>query len=287
MSKSDTWMPLYIGDYLADTMHLNAAQHGAYLLLLMHQWRTGPLVDDDAQLATIARCDLALWRRAVGPVVRRFFDPTPEGLAQKRLATERLNAMALSAKLSDAGKTAAAKRWNKDANGIANASKKDANGITNAYDTQYPSDTPSPSPSQKEERETSSLSSNLVPKALIDAQFDEFWKSYPRKTAKDSAKKAFVAALKRTPHTEILAGVKRGQWNPDPRFIPYAATWLNQGRWQDETLPEGTPSGPREPHSGQRKTGVNAAMDWMAEEFDNATQAPEFRGETIDGSAIQ
>ena len=47
------WMPLYVADYLANTGRLSAAEHGAYLLLIMQYW-TGRLPDDDTQLARIA-----------------------------------------------------------------------------------------------------------------------------------------------------------------------------------------------------------------------------------------
>jgi len=71
---SQPWMPLYIADYLADTSHLNATEHGAYLLLIMHYWRAGSLPQEDRFLARIARMTDREWTK-VRPVISAFFEP--------------------------------------------------------------------------------------------------------------------------------------------------------------------------------------------------------------------
>jgi uncharacterized protein YdaU (DUF1376 family) len=102
MSRTDTWMPLYIGDYLADTMSLEAREHGAYLLLLMHYWRNGPLPDDDRALAGIARVDRKTWISDTGPIVRQFFTARDGLLNQKRVDLERAQAVSISDKRRNA-----------------------------------------------------------------------------------------------------------------------------------------------------------------------------------------
>jgi uncharacterized protein YdaU (DUF1376 family) len=108
MSAVDTWMPLYIGDYLADTGHLTAAEHGAYLLLLMQQWRRGWLPDDDMQLSRMVRMRVEHWRRIAGNV-RAFFaaGEMPGTLQQKRLHAEREKALSISQKRADAARAKA------------------------------------------------------------------------------------------------------------------------------------------------------------------------------------
>lgn len=65
-------MQLYPGDYRRDTAHLNAAQHGAYLLLIMHYWSNDGLPDDDKQLARIACMTLVQFKKNKH-VLQKFF----------------------------------------------------------------------------------------------------------------------------------------------------------------------------------------------------------------------
>lgn len=41
MNGIDVWMPMFIGDYLANTIGLTHSQHGAYLLSIFKYWQKG------------------------------------------------------------------------------------------------------------------------------------------------------------------------------------------------------------------------------------------------------
>lgn len=114
MKKTDIWMPLYIGDYLADTARLTTEQHGAYLLMLMDHWRNGPLPDDDDALAAVTKLPMPAWLRHKATLAG-FFTVLDEKWFQKRLAEEKKRARAITAKRSVAGKAGAGKRWGRGA----------------------------------------------------------------------------------------------------------------------------------------------------------------------------
>lgn len=68
---SQGWMPLYIGDFVADTMHLSAQEFGAYMRIVLHYWKTHkPPPDNDATLCRIAVVHPPHW-----PKVRRIIEP--------------------------------------------------------------------------------------------------------------------------------------------------------------------------------------------------------------------
>lgn len=78
-----------------------------------------------------------------------------------------------------------------------------------------------------------------------DAQverFNEFWKQYPKKVGKAAAQKAWKqvkpdAALFERMMRAVGIAKKSDQWTREGgRFIPNPATWLNQGRWDDEPV---------------------------------------------------
>lgn len=91
----------------------------------------------------------------------------------------------------------------------------------------------------KEEGEEDSSSSLMT----VKPDFEDFWLAYPRKVGKGAARRSYVRALSKIKvhdgHTVLMLALAmiRPRWT-DPKYIPHAATWLNQERWQDEVSEE-------------------------------------------------
>lgn len=79
--------------------------------------------------------------------------------------------------------------------------------------------------------------------AWIPERFERFWNMYPRKVAKGAAYKAFTKLIKAQKDVEGFMGTlmaslawwkAQASWTKDGgKFIPYPATWLNRGNWED------------------------------------------------------
>lgn len=84
----------------------------------------------------------------------------------------------------------------------------------------------------------------IVPKGTTSTEsfsshFSNFWNCYPKKVGKRAAWAAWRRHKLGTKIVEILKAVesqkKSEQWQRDGgQYIPNPATWLNQGRWDDE-----------------------------------------------------
>ena len=75
------------------------------------------------------------------------------------------------------------------------------------------------------------------PTDTLDDDFAEWYAEYPRKVGKQAAIKAYRKARKIATAQQILDGLRRQSPKlaaAETRFRPHPATWLNEGRWEDE-----------------------------------------------------
>jgi len=105
------YLPLWTDAFLADTVHLDNRESGAYLLLLISSWRLGgSLPNDDIRLARYAKCTKREWARIKSVVLPFWSVDEKGGLFQKRLEAERKYVSDKSAK----ARSAAQAKWLKE-----------------------------------------------------------------------------------------------------------------------------------------------------------------------------
>lgn len=69
---------------------------------------------------------------------------------------------------------------------------------------------------------------------------EEIYKLYPKKVGRGIALKAIRRAMNKVPYEKLLESVREysaavARWpEQEKQFVPFPATWFNQGRWDDD-----------------------------------------------------
>lgn len=204
------YMQLYVSDYLADTAHLTAQQHGAYMLLLMNYWQRGKALDNtNERLSHVARLSPKEWEENKD-VLSEFFEIENEYWFHSRIENDLNKIREKSAKASFAGRRSV----------VARELNKRSTNAEQAFNHKE---------EDKEEEEDKDKKQT----------FDLFWKNYPLKVGKGAAIKAFEKAIRVTDPDVIIKGAQRYFADPNrsQAYTAHPATWLNAHRWLDDPLP--------------------------------------------------
>lgn len=220
---------------LAGMMELTLEERGAYNTVLdLIYARDGLVDDDDRFIAGWLRVDVRIWKRIRTVLIEKKKLYAVDGaLRNSRADAEVDKGLSRIASASDAGLASAAKR------------KSEANKTSGIASTSVQLNSQLSTTTTKPIQTESSLRS-LVQSDGWPADFrEQFWKAYPRKSAKLAAMKALEAVRKRGAVTwdRLLSTVAAYAATADPQFTKHPATWLNQGCWDDEPPKSGKPHG--------------------------------------------
>jgi uncharacterized protein YdaU (DUF1376 family) len=250
-------MQLYVSDYLADTAHLTAQQHGAYMLLLMNYWQRGKALDNsNERLSHVARLSPEEWIDAK-PTLEEFFIVEDNVWTHARVEDDLAKIREKSVKASFAGRRSVVARGLNER-------------LTNAEQ------------SLNHKEEDKEEDKDINKKEL----FVDFWNVYPIKVGKGAAQKAFEKAIRTTDADIIIKGALRYKSDPNrvQAYTAHASTWLNAHRWLDEALPQRnlSPAEIKEKElqearikSEREKEQAAQLFDEQEEEKRNTVQPPE------------
>lgn len=286
-TKNRPWMKFYPSDWQADDglrqCSLMARGLWIEMIAIMHKSATyghlliagvNPTVN---QIAAAVRGDAKATKAGLEELESwNVFSRTDDGVIfSRRMVADAEKAERDAANGRDGGNPQLKPSNNTTVNGSGNE------GVNPPHKAQIPE---AREQIPEEERSFASLTPARAP--AKPGFFEDWWREYPKKVGKDAARKSYDHARRRgATDADLIAALHRQQWPQDPRFIPNPATWLNQGRWQDDptaTVRAGSAPPP--------KPGSQAERDQLRAELDAILASPReafFEDELPQGRLLQ
>ena len=235
----------FIGDYQRKTNRLSILEDGVYRRLLDEYYANElPLPLEKDSCFRLVRAIKPVERKAVLKILSMYFTKTPDGYTQSRAAEQIVEYKGKSEKASRSSRA----RW-------------DANAAETDMRTDKRTDMLARSQKLEQEQETSKQPPTPPARKLADVPegFSNWYDAYPRKHGKLAAVKAWKKIKPSKTLAAQMAEAIRNQTaqhhfqnGQGEDFVPNPATWLNQGRWDDEI-------------TGPPKRKMRSAVDEMQE----------------------
>ena len=225
----DPAMLFYTKDFLTGVAFLSMKERGQYITLLCLQQQLGHMSKKQMETA-VGKISPGLWEKFVEDEQGLWYNVRADVEIGKRLAH------------CEKQRETIMKRWNKTP---ADDTTVDTTVDTTEDTMVDTTDIPRYNHGITTVIPLANANANIQDKARDkgtigrrEKEFSIFWEAYPKKVGKQAARKSFD----RIPASEIPklvpaveAQKQSQQWKREGgRFIPNPATWLNQGRWDDE-----------------------------------------------------
>ena len=227
----------YADDFLSGTITMTDAEVGLYIRLLCHQWNSGGLPNDNAEIELHSRGGTPLKR------VLAKFQLGDDGLLRNaRLEAVRRGRQEFIDKQTESS-----------AKGVAAREAKRllaTSGLTVGQPSGQPVGQPTVNPERVNGRSYGRLTSvsvsptptitpkknNTHPQSGEDLAAEAIYQAYPRKVAKADAIKAIKKAMKDSPVTDLLEITKlyAASQTPGSPYTPYPASWFTGKRYEDD-----------------------------------------------------
>ena len=210
-----------------DTADWDIEEVGIYTRLLFYQWVNGFIPDDMVRISRIAGCSVKKVSNKWNYLSPKFTQKGEGKLVNLRLEESRIKQQEFINSSIESGRRGGLK---------TQETRRTQPSDPLSDPTKYPT----PDPSSEIKALQSSSSSSVFKDKTYTEDFLNFWDAYPKKIGKKAAFKSWQNAKDKPPMIIIINAIsnqkRSDQWlNSRGQYIPNPATWLNQGRWDDET----------------------------------------------------